>query len=124
MEEQTCGCEFQDPEQVLKELGEDYCIPKLACIPLEKILIPKPWNQQRVEDIKKWATPEILTSANIEVTTDKRFIGVDSFRLPRLSRMDDGKYTIGDGIHRVNRAKELGLSCILAWVTDCKSVKE
>ena len=34
------------------------------------------------------------------------------------------KFLISDGIHRIQRAKELGISCILADVEECIHIKK
>ena len=119
-----CTCEFAIPESVLKETGKEYCVTRIACVPLKDITIPQPWSQQRLEDARRWVNESTLNSASIEAEVEGRYMAIDSFKLPRLSRTGDGKYTIGDGIHRINTAKELGISCVLAWITDCKEPPE
>jgi hypothetical protein len=114
-----CACEFQHPESVVSKIEKEYCISKIACVPLDQINIPLPWNEQRLKDIRRWATKELLMSTVVSVETEGRYLGADSFHLPRLSRTNGGKYSVADGIHRINRAKELGVTCVLAWISDC-----
>jgi hypothetical protein len=99
----------------------------IQCIRLDEIEIKAPWNEQRVRDIKQWATPNTLNRLKIYKHPDEGIFCIDRFiDLPDLDREYDfklpdnkqEKYKIGDGIHRINRARELGMDCILAQVTE------
>jgi len=120
---EPCECQWTLPQALLDRAMEDYCLPYVACVPLSQIIIKPVWDPERLSDIRKWANEETLNSAKVEVEVGGRFAGVDSWKLPRLGRDDGGKYVIGDGIHRVNRAKELGLSCILSLVYNCHTLE-
>ncbi len=112
----------------------------IQCVKLDDIEKREPWSPMREEAVKKWATPEKLRRLRYltEEDTGKRVIPHDAFHdMPMLSReyllhsSQQEKFKISDGIHRINRARELGIDCILASVeehtdidkTDTKNVE-
>lgn len=80
----------------------------IGCVKLDNIEIPKTWSEKRREDIKKWATPDELCSTEHDLP---------EIEYNHYSYYQE-KYNIVDGIHRINRAKELGKVCIRAKVTE------
>ena len=74
-----------------------------------------PWSPQREETIRKWATPDKLRRLKYhQEETGKRVIPSTAFHdMPMLSReykldsKTQEKFKIDDGIHRINRAREL-----------------
>jgi hypothetical protein len=106
----------------------------IQCIKLNDIEQREPWSPSREEAVKKWATPEKLRRLRYlkEEKTGKRIIPSEAFHdIPMLSRkykLDSNektakaviqeKFNISDGIHRINRARELGIDCILASVEE------
>ena len=61
--EEQCSCEWlTSPPK-----SRDTCSRRIACIPLDEIAIPKIWSPARIEKIRKWATKQNLTSAEIAV---------------------------------------------------------
>jgi hypothetical protein len=112
----------------------------IQCVKLDDIEKREPWSPSREEAIKKWATPEKLRRLRYirEEDTGKRIIPSEAFHdMPMLSReyklntSHQEKFNISDGIHRINRARELGIDCVLASVeehvdidkTDTKNVE-
>ncbi len=99
----------------------------IQCIKLDDIEKREPWSPSREEAVKKWATPEKLRRLRYikEEETGKRIITSEAFHdIPMLSReyklntSYQEKFKISDGIHRINRARELGIDCILASVEE------
>lgn len=106
----------------------------IQCVKLDDIEKREPWALGRVEAIKKWATPEKLRRLKYlqEEETNKKVIPPGAFHdMPMLSReyklgnnekttkpIIQEKFKISDGIHRINRARELGIDCILATVEE------
>lgn len=99
----------------------------IQCVKLDEIEKREWWSPQRVEAIKKWATPDKLRRLKYiqEEETGKRTIPHTAFHdMPMLAReykldnKEQEKFRIGDGIHRINRARELGIDCILASVEE------
>jgi hypothetical protein len=97
----------------------------VQCVKLDEIEKVEPWAPSREDAIRKWATPDKLRRLRYyqEEESGKRVIPPDAFHdMPRLSReynlksKDQEKFKIGDGIHRINRSRELGIDCILASV--------
>lgn len=68
-------------------------------IPLAEIDVPEPWSNAKLRNNIDW----------IEKTKKTRPI--------RISMGENGKYVIGDGIHRCNAAKSLGYDAVPAIVT-------
>ena len=99
----------------------------IQCVKLDEIEKREWWSPQRVEAVKKWATPDRLRRLRYvqEEETGKRVIPHTAFHdMPMLSRehkldsKEQEKFKISDGIHRINRARELGMDCILASVEE------
>lgn len=99
----------------------------VQCVKLDDIEKREPWSPAREEAIRKWATPDKLRRLRYiqEEETGKRVIPPTAFHdMPMLSReynLDNKyqeKFKISDGIHRINRARELGIDCILASVEE------
>ncbi len=94
----------------------------------------------REESVRKWATPEKLRRLRYltEEDTGKRVIPHDAFHdMSMLSReyllhsSQQEKFKISDGIHRINRARELcrtanscRIDCILASVEEHTDIDE
>ncbi len=112
----------------------------IQCIKLDEIEKREPWSPAREEAIRKWSTPDKLRRLRYiqEEETSKRVIPSTAFHdMPMLSReyklnsKEQEKFKISDGIHRISRARELGIDCILASVeehvkvnkTDTKNVE-
>ncbi len=99
----------------------------IQCVKLDDIEKREPWNPLREEAVKKWATPDKLRRLKYyqEEETGTRVIPHGAFHdIPMLSReyllhsSHQEKFKIGDGIHRINRARELGIDCTLASVEE------
>jgi hypothetical protein len=93
-------------------------VESIAIVCLSEIENTPPWNPDRLEKIRKWATPEALT----RLVLNGRKLSYP-FRLPCLSRtVVNGKplspFRIHEGIHRVAVARELGMTHILAYVEE------
>ena len=106
---------------------QTFVVNHIQCVKLDEIQKVEPWSSGREDAIKKWATPDKLRRLKYqeEETGSKRCISHDSFHnMPMLTReykinnKDQEKFTIQDGIHRTNRARELGIDCILASVEE------
>lgn len=112
----------------------------IQCVKLDEIEKIEPWSPAREEAIRKWATPDKLRRLRYiqEEETNKRVIPSTAFHdMPMLTReykldnKDQEKFKISDGIHRINRARELRTDCILSSVeehvkvnkTDTKNVE-
>jgi hypothetical protein len=115
----------------------------IQCVKLDEIEKIEAWSPDREDTIRKWATPDKLRRLRYhEEETGKRVIPYTAFHdMPMLSReykLDNNKqekFKISDGIHRINRARELckteSCDCILASVeehvkinrTDTKNVE-
>jgi len=91
----------------------------LQCVKLDDIKIDEPWNNDRLKRIRGWATPDRLRRVKL---SDNRIYSPRE--LPAISRcgrfpdIEEKKFEITDGIHRINVAKEIGIDCILAEVED------
>jgi len=100
----------------------------VRCVKLSEITIPSPWAPQRTADIQKWATPDTLRTLKFYTNENNQKIMLNA--LPLISRAVDlrkekqEKFTIGDGIHRINMAKELGLDCILCEVEESVTLSQ
>lgn len=99
----------------------------IQCVKLDNIEKREPWSPSREEAVKKWATPDKLRRLRYirEEDTGKRIIPSEAFHdMPMLSRehllysSNQEKFKISDGIHRINRARELDIDCILASVEE------
>lgn len=99
----------------------------IQCVKLDEIKKVEPWSPSREEEIRKWATPDKLRRLKYsqEEGNGKRIIPHTAFHdIPMLYRdykldnKDQEKFTISDGIHRINRARELHMECILASVEE------
>lgn len=105
----------------------------IQCVKLDDIEKREPWSPAREEAIRKWATPDKLRRLKYiqEEETGKKVIPSTAFHdIPMLSReynldnKDQEKFKISDGIHRINRARELSMrpglriDCILASVEE------
>jgi len=112
-------CSRQD-EQEIQYISVSY----IRCVNLADIAIPSPWSPSKSEQIRKWATPDSLRTLKFFTDKDTNQEVIDTNSLPRISREVDlrkekqDKFTIGDGIHRINTAKNLGLDCVLCRVTE------
>lgn len=100
----------------------------IGCIPLNQIDIQEEWNPSRKESIKQWGTKERLSRV-LYKDTSKQNYQIDPSSIPSLSRSYEYNknpplFDIGDGIHRINRAKELGMQCIIADVVDEVKIKK
>ena len=132
----------------------------IQCVKLDEIEKREPWSPAREEAIRKWATPDKLRrlkysqeeeTVNKQLKLSKRIIPSEAFHdIPMLSReykidnnektakaVTQEKFKISDGIHRINRARELSkqpglhIDCILASIeehvkvnkTDIKNVE-
>lgn len=99
----------------------------IQCVKLDDIEKREPWAPLREEAVKKWATPDNLRRLKYSEYEDtgKRVIPSSAFHdIPKLSREynlnidKQEKFTISDGIHRINRSRELNIDCILASVEE------
>lgn len=99
----------------------------IQCVKLDDIEKREPWAPLREEAVKKWATPDKLRRLRYirEEDTGKRVIPSITFHdMPMLSReyllhsSNQEKFKISDGIHRINRARELGIDCVLTSVEE------
>lgn len=114
-------------------------IDSYGCVDLDQIEEQEVWNQMRMERLSKWVTKDNLRMFPREVQVDDTgepyFTECKDFRqsLPVLSRVltpDDikhnkkPKFYITDGIHRIAKAKELGLKCIMAEVEEMLKIKK
>lgn len=113
----------------------------IRCVPLDLIEKRDVWSPDRLKRIRAWARPWSLNSVPYEAPGTCNARGLPSFsrevnigealadRKGYLLQKDvyiktpsgtpsEKKYLITDGIHRTARAKELGLSCILAEVNE------
>jgi hypothetical protein len=106
----------------------------IQCARLEEIEKIEPWSPAREESVKKWATPDKLRRLKYhqEEETGKKIITHTAFHdmpiLLREYKLDNNiqeKFKIGDGIHRINRARELckmtnscNTDCILASIEE------
>jgi hypothetical protein len=117
--EQTEFCTKRDEDEV-----QYISVSYIRCVKLADIAIPSPWSPSRSEQIRKWATPDSLRTVKFFTDKDTNQEVINSSSLPRISREIDfrkekqDKFTIGDGIHRINAAKALGLDCVLCRVTE------
>ena len=129
----------------------------IQCVKLDDIEEREPWSPARIERIRKWATPEKLRRLKYsrEEETGKRIIPSEAFHdIPMLSReykidrnektvketakegvakaaIIQEKFKISDGIHRINRARELcrtaescHIDCILASVEEYVNINK
>jgi len=105
------------------------CVKYIASVPLSMIDVPEPWAPYRLEEIRKWAGNPIDLNRVPTYATDGNKIIIDTARMVRLHRNISARsfnrdnafkpFTINDGIHRCNRAKELNMQSILAEVEEC-----
>lgn len=112
---------------------QELCTKSIRCVPLDLIENVAIWNPSRIENIRKWTDRETINvlKINYNKKTDKKEYDIYD-RHPRLSRTisidkpieNRGKFRISNGIHRTNRAKELGISCTIAEVEECISIKK
>ena len=80
----------------------------IKCVKLDEIKIQKIWSEKKRNDIIKWATPDNLCLSEH---------GLPELEIKyNLNSGNQVKFEIVDGIHRINRAKELGMKCIRAQV--------
>ena len=92
----------------------------IRCVKLSDIVEKEPWSKQRTEDIRKWATPDLLRTLKVHDNNENETVAeVDD--IPRIGRevkigKSPEKFVIGNGIHRINEARRLGLDCILCHV--------
>lgn len=131
IEERSIDIPYTNCEKDIQIMAVNY----IQCVKLDDIEKREPWSPERVETIRKWATPEKLRRLKYsqEEETGKRTIPSEAFHdMPMLSReyklnskttKEEGvanqeKFKISDGIHRINRARELGIDCILASVEE------
>lgn len=128
------------PSVYCEEDTQTMVVNYIQCIKLDDIEKIQPWSPSREEAVRKWATPDKLRRLKYsqEEKTGKRIIPSETFHdIPMLSREykinsdRQEKFKISDGIHRINRARELGIDCILTSVeehvkisrTDTKNVE-
>lgn len=119
----------------------------IQCVKLDEIKKVEHWSPSREEAVRKWATPDKLRRLKyyLDEEINKRVIPSTAFHeIPMLYReykldtKDQEKFKIADGIHRINRARELcrtpdncHMDCILTSVeehvkinrTDLKNVE-
>ena len=91
----------------------------IGLVKLEDIEVREPWNEDRLKDVREWANEETLT--RIELTADgdlPRPIPLPVIGSKILNGKRITKYMIGNGVHRIIRARELGMKYILACVED------
>lgn len=115
-------CDTSDDKQIM-------IVNYIQCVKLDDIEKREPWAPSREEAVKKWATPDKLRRLKYyqEEDTGRRLISSGAFHdIPMLSREyrlnsnTQEKFKITDGIHRINRARELSIrpeshmDCILA----------
>lgn len=115
------------PSVYCEEDTQTMVVNYIQCVKLDDIEKGEPWSPSREEAVRKWATPDNLRRLKYsqEEDTGKRIIPSEAFHdIPMLSRKyllhssHQEKFTISDGIHRINRARELGIDCILASVKE------
>lgn len=110
-----------DNEQII-------CTEYIQCVRLEEIEEREPWQPGRTKEIKEWADPDTLR--RIRYFRDERGEQClwEWVRLPRVGRdyvlgaKKQEKFRISDGIHRIHRARELGMDCTLCKVSECVKV--
>ncbi len=109
------------------------CTKSVRCVPLDLIEHVPVWVPSRIEAIRKWADRETINTLKIRYNWDNAIKYFDRYdEHPRLSKNtymrepedEQPKFLISDGIHRIQRAKELGISCILADVEECIHIKK
>jgi len=112
------------------------CTQYIECVPLDEIEDTPPWNEMREKSVRDWGNRHTLNRIPVDRTLD---CGSDVIaatqkhgRMVRVSRNYDlrkpleeqEKFRISDGIHRTNRAREVGAGCILAIVNECVSFRK
>ena len=105
-----------------REQGYVECVTYISCVSLDEIEEIKPWNQSRLERVRKWATPENLRRVYVD---PKRHVFITD--LPYVGRRyktgeKPPKFKITSGVHRIVRARELQMKCILALVEECRFI--
>lgn len=105
----------------------------IQCVKLDEIKKVEPWSPSREEAIRKWATPDKLRRLKyyLDEESNKRIIPSEAFHdMPMLYREyklnidKQEKFKISDGIHRINRARELNIDCILTSVEESVNVNK
>lgn len=121
------------PSVYCEEDTQTMVVNYIQCVKLDDIEKREPWSPPREEAVRKWATPDKLHRLKYsQEDTGKRIIPSEAFHdIPMLSREYkinsniQEKFKISDGIHRINRARELcrtanscRVDCILASVEE------
>jgi len=96
----------------------------IQCVKLDEIKKEAVWSPGRLESIRKWATPDNLrrVKLNKQNVAKVRDLPVLS-RAGHFSEIQDKEYEITDGIHRIERAKEMKLDCILADIEEAIEIR-
>ncbi len=109
---------------------QNISISYIRCVKLTDITEgQKPWNPERTERLKAWATPDTLRTVKFEENNQGQNVIRNLADLPALTREVDlnkpeKKYSIHNGIHRIDFARKLGMDCILAYVNETIVVKK
>lgn len=112
-------------------LGDDIIVDAeyVRCVPLNQ-LGGYYWNPIRQAAVGKWGNEKTLRQVPISKTDCGQVV---SENLPYVGRdvkigengdLIYGDYGITDGNHRISRARELGLDCILCLTSDYLIIKE
>jgi hypothetical protein len=104
---------------------QDIIVHYLQCVKLDEIADQGLDFPSRLEKIRTWATPDRLRRACLaENEQGQHILDIHHHRIPDLSRygrfpsISTKKFEITDGRHRIQRAKELGIDCILADIEE------
>ena len=102
------------------------CTESIRCVPLEQIKDIPAWSEMRYERIKKWADRETLNTLrnisdrSLNIPYDLPIVG----REIEVGATEKKRFGITNGIHRIYRARELDMDCILAKVVECVIIKK
>ena len=100
------------------EAEDGTCYTAVRIVPISEIAIPKVWQPEREKLIRSWGPPDKIAARLTSVAVGED-IDITS-KLIRLSRTGIGRYSVSDGTHRLNVARDIGLKYVLAHVTDCE----
>ncbi len=128
LSEKTITGEYDTWCQKEGEIQSIY-IDYVQCVKLSDIEIKPIWSPERAKKIREWASEDTLRLLKF-YKDDKGDEIIDSSSLPSISREvklgeeTQAKYEIGNGIHRINVAKEMGFDCILCKVSEVIRIKK
>ena len=91
----------------------------LRVVPLAEISIPPPIDPERLSSYMK--TPEVVTEIAVD-TGQGAVVPLDISEMIQLGRFgDETLFRVANGRHRLNAAKMLGVTHILALVDELKT---